>query len=1067
MLTKWRHARTSFEHTPGTAGITNKRFQDVRNSLSGEIAISFVKPLARNDQFYIERGNSSKNNGKRRRKSTKNRVEGTVSVDDLEPVLCLTSSHRVAIVGNLSSNSGDSLLESKFRNYVSRPGKSTSFHLANNPNSFEGVVSCGAQYDPTSNLIYAIRNGGSELAIWTAASSSIIQGPDQPPCDSVGDGASETANHVTKKRKESGISPSFDKVISQRLLFPEGKTARTLTPLCISTSSPGEENRLLAIGASGCCEDGSVWIAICRDIHDESPFKVLIVDGSSMAETGPNGASSTIKANKRKSTGGRAKKKLDDAAKNWILLDSRAVGVVGNGNDKYAGLLNVNVQSVVFSRDEGMVILRHHQVSVYAEGGEELYNIQQSKKQTVFKVSSRDDINVNLNNLGNSLCIVCKNVEGNWTLSTLELSPIDGTFANCLSSFVLSRESEGEEKLFSLGSLGQNIYAILLKEESKASDPVSQFTLRVVDVQRKIELFTQSWFEGDSQHDRSIANDTALTKMMRGKHCRAMLTNELDGSLALLTTSTDNSGSIGIAFSTISSMEIGSKKEVISKASSLASALRAVASAKPSLTRDSMTANLSSCHPSAFTLSSDHLAYHKYLDVAVEKACKNLNEAAKSLLDLISDYGAVNKKLISNGESRKDADAEMSTLHPQHWVDAFFDGMATIQESPGNILIGTSLLTNGVKNGVKSESKRHKNRNIKELPKRYIAVAFRGTISILLSIHKSAKYSMGDDKMKLDAIHQEALFVLLKTLQSERLSSRADFDFDLPNGENVLLQVLRLSSSVVACKDGLALVPSKTRAKEQRMIGALDIVDAMLCHVRDLPEHVLVCMIQCLMRSVCVDDVVYYYSKDLEAPHSHRPSGGSRTTHKFLGLIADARIDISDDLRTHIATKLLAKALLTFTSKIVMYSKCNHSLLSKSLQEIISPSEVETVLVTLSKLIKYGDGSDCTLRNEGSYRNSCRQSLFPRVIDWISALTDAHMHNILKISDQGGLVIDRIQADIRSALIQTETANKLKDIADCTVAYLSERPKQSSVLTKKWNSSELTIGAYSIEKLTF
>ncbi|KAL3787853.1 hypothetical protein HJC23_000395 [Cyclotella cryptica] len=1065
MLTKWRHARTSFEHTTGTDGATNKGTHDLTNPSSGEIAISFVKPLAGSDPFYNERVNSSKNSGKRRRKSNKDIVDGSSSVDDLTPVLCLTSSHRVAILGYPSSNSGVNLTESKSRNYVSPPGKFTSFHLKNNTDSVEGVLSGGAQYDPTSNLIYAIRNGGSELAIWTAASSSTIQGPDQGHDANIDVGVSDTVHHITKKRKERDISPSFDRVISQRLSFPKGKIAVTLTPFYVPLSLPEEKNRLLAIGASGCCEDGSVWIAICRNTNEDSPFKLIVVDGSSMAETGLNGATTTTKSNKRKSTGGKAKKKREDVATNVILLDSRAVGVLESENDKHTGSFNVNVQSVVLSRDDGSVVLRHHQVRVDAKGGEEQYHINQSKKQTILKVPSKDFIIASLDKYGNSLCIVHKNDEGSWTTSTVEVSLTDGTIVNSLSSLPLSRGPEGKGTLFSFGSLGQNMYAILLKEESKTPDRVLKFTLRVVDVRRKIELFAQSWFESDSQHDATNASDTVMAKMMRGKHCRAMITNELDASLAFVTSSPDSSGSFGIMFSTISATEFSSasirENKLVSKASSLASALRAAASSEPSLTNDSSTACLSSCHLSDMTLnSSDHLRNHKSLDAAVDIACKNLNEAAKSLLDFTSGFAAVDKKLVSNGKSRKDAGHNTSEL--PNWKYAFLDGMAIIQESSGSKSITTKVLTNGLKNGVTGESKRHKNRNVKELPKRYIDVAFRRTVSILLSIHKSAKYSTDDVKMKLETIHQEALFVLLKTLQAECLSSRDDFDFDLPNGENVLLQVLRVSSSVLGCNNGLVFTPSKASVEKHRMFGALDIVDAMLRHVRDLPECVLVCMIKCLMRNVAVDDVVYYYSKNVEASQCSRSSEESKLAQKFYGLIVDSKMDVTDDLRSQMTTKLLANAVLNFTLKIVMYSKCNHSLLSRSLRDAISAPEVETFLVTLSKLLKYGDCSAYSSRNE----RSC-VPLHTRVIDWMSALTDAHLHSILKISNQGGLVIDRIQADVRSALIQAETANKLKDIADSAVACLSERSKQSNTLAKKCKSRESTVAAYSIERLTF
>ena len=195
MLTSWKQTRTSFEYPLATTTSPKKKTEqkkssNVSTSSINRIAVSFVQPLACNDPFYQERADplrSSAGGSKKRRKGFNDRVGGEGSnVDDMEPVLCLTSSHRVALVGR-GGGGTSGLIESKPRCYVSRPGMGSSFVVASASGdstnatsdvSFTGMTSSGAQYDPTSNLVYGIRNGGAEIAVWTATSSSILQGPD-------------------------------------------------------------------------------------------------------------------------------------------------------------------------------------------------------------------------------------------------------------------------------------------------------------------------------------------------------------------------------------------------------------------------------------------------------------------------------------------------------------------------------------------------------------------------------------------------------------------------------------------------------------------------------------------------------------------------------------------------------------------------------------------------------------------------------------------------------------------------------------------------------------------------
>ena len=1029
MLTRWKHSRTSFESAPKNNNGAAKRKKNSKDSTSIEhIGISFVKPIARQNPFYIQRIKASKSSSKKRRKAGLGAIATDVD-EDLDPILCLTSSHRVAILGRSSAASKDitTLTESKSRNYVSRPGVATSFDVAS-ASTLEGVAPLGVQYDPASNFLYAIRNG-SELAIWSAASSSIIQGPDQSM--DVKDATVDDVIKNSKKRKlEDSSTTSFDRALSQNLAFPEGKTAVTLTPFYFSDQQ--DDERLAAVGASGCCDDGSIWIAIRRDIS--SSFELLIVDGSSMGE-----AETGKKTDKRKSTPAKSKKNIGDAANSWKLLGSKASRSSQKGKD-----LMVKVQSVLMSKDNGSIVLRQHSIKVSLEGGKEQSCIEKSVKQSILNVANKEEVYTKLDTFGNSLSIAHKNESGGWMLASVHASTDGEDIACSASSIPLTEESEKDASLFSFGCLGQNVYAVLSKVNASTS---VRSTLRIVDTQRKVELLKLSWREGVMGEEAVTSTDDALTRFLHDKHCRAMITNELDGSLVLVTST--SSGAIGVVSSTINTdLGAGSllNDEPRSNTSSLASALRAAAVSEAFASNQSAAAVNVSRAISDGTYGEEDSASQKKLDAAIDSACQELSQSAEMVLDFIDGLGG--EKKASNGK----AGEKTGVKEPVNWRTAFYDGMNAMQceINPD----AASAAVNGLKNGMKGKQKRPIH-SVKDQPKRYVVSAFRHTTSIFLSIHQKSKTLSGDDSVVLEMIRQEAMRVLSRILHSECLQSRTDCDIELTEDSNALIHLLKGCPSVLLQNETLS--PKAT--DKQRVIGALDILDGMIYHVKDLPERLLVCVVRFLLRNVALYDVISYYTKGSSSGIKKSLKGSNLAT-KLQQLSCES----AEEQINRIENKLIAEAVLDFTSKIVVYSKCNLSLLSKSLRDILTATEVETLLVTLSKLLKAGDS---TSEKE---RRTDHPTLYTGVIDWISSLTDAHTSTILKMSDEGSLVVDRIQSDLRSAVQQTQAANELMELSGRVAdSFIEQRTKKiCTASTQNAKAKETTaIAAYTIERLVF
>jgi hypothetical protein len=255
--------------------------------------------------------------------------------------------------------------------------------------------------------------------------------------------------------------------------------------------------------------------------------------------------------------------------------------------------------------------------------------------------------------------------------------------------------------------------------------------------------------------------------------------------------------------------------------------------------------------------------------------------------------------------------------------------------------------------------------------------------------------------------------------------------------------------------------------KKGILVGKLHFIDAMLEHVRDIPEGVLVSIVRFVLRNVTVEDVVTYYSTVTQETAS---SKGIRLSNQYKDT-TDAQ---EDGQKQAVGTRLLSEAVLDFTSKMVTYSNCNHSFLSKAMQERIkSDGEVETLLLTLSKLLKLGstrkllrEDNDDSSPDDNPHSNQVSLSL--GTINWITALTDAHMGTILKMTNEGGLVIDRIQRAVRSAMAQSEYANELREISDL---MMSGDAKADNLVTKsslaQSKSNDTAIAPYTIERLAF
>jgi hypothetical protein len=229
--------------------------------------------------------------------------------------------------------------------------------------------------------------------------------------------------------------------------------------------------------------------------------------------------------------------------------------------------------------------------------------------------------------------------------------------------------------------------------------------------------------------------------------------------------------------------------------------------------------------------------------------------------------------------------------------------------------------------------------------------------------------------------------------------------------------------------------------QSQGSIGKLDLVDAILSNVVDIPEDVLVSILRFVLRNVNVEDAIAYNERSDQSKLQNESKGDS-------------------------SMRVLSQTLLNLTAMIVTNSKCNHSFLTKAMQEHIRGSaEIEIILATLSKLLKSGNihgNKDCI---------SDRASLSMGAIEWITAVTDAHMSTVVKMTSDGGLVLNKVQTAISFAMSQSEVAHELKELADHSESLASSLEASAVVaktsITTESTSNDTIVSPYSIERLAF
>jgi hypothetical protein len=133
-----------------------------------------------------------------------------------------------------------------------------------------------------------------------------------------------------------------------------------------------------------------------------------------------------------------------------------------------------------------------------------------------------------------------------------------------------------------------------------------------------------------------------------------------------------------------------------------------------------------------------------------------------------------------------------------------------------------------------------------------------------------------------------------------------------------------------------------------------------------------------------------------------------------------------------VSQHLIKEGTLQFLQSIVMYSKCNDSLLRNIIRKELTDLEAEALLSALSKLLQRTGGE--ILRSPLTTRR-----LTASLVQWTTALLDAHSSNLLEtnVDDESSKLqsaVKQLQEVVQAAVAQADTLIALQSTMELLVS---------------------------------
>ena len=375
--------------------------------------------------------------------------------------------------------------------------------------------------------------------------------------------------------------------------------------------------------------------------------------------------------------------------------------------------------------------------------------------------------------------------------------------------------------------------------------------------------------------------------------------------------------------------------------------------------------------------------------------------------------------------------------------------------------------------------------NSQYLPPTFVDGAFDIALGISLQIHASN----GDSGNEEDAVNSDAmgkiysaLWVLIKLIRTGKISARDH----LAGG--VMRSILLASQQMVDAADDVS--PTSSSSSNDESPSALTIIDSILCNSSDdIPEAILVSMLHHVLCYATVGDVVTFFSSPrqqrrqylapqkvqvlidqmnetsaevllLEKEKTTKKKGRAPTKKRKEEMVA--RLDELTTLTCDLEASILSTGIHFFADRIVSYSTANSSLLRTAMIDTLVHAKRGEATAMLSVLTKLLAMPSSVPKLSGKQPTGFHTT---SIVQWISALTDAHLPALLDA--EGAKEVTTARKAVAAAIGQGEVIASMKDLVDTAIrASLSAAGASTTHSKRKSTSKAITYDSAGRKRLT-
>ena len=986
----------------------------------------------------------------KRIKSSKNK---SLSSIELNPVISLTSDHRISVLGHQSSrkilrastggkqgtgaggNEDSTILKEVSQwIYTSRPGDATSFFSKKTQDHPRRV---GAVVDPSSRTVFVLQNDNHVMKIWGLDDD--VNGPD----DELGSRTDKT-NVNNDSSSLSGVvkKVQFDSPVLCMDSIPIKRQVRV--NIKGGKGSKSNNSNQINGGITGLLANGQMFVVL-----------VCIANNKRTIRVGIYGKSTEAKGRRRSTRLTNQKPSTDNGDAGYIhsvvgftahtkgstsvdLGQKRKLDYVENDDDSHEwGEVTLTYLSQNVKKSDSISFCKHSVViSSLVDDVEQNGNNSDGNSSSYQRVDGNyskkaGDVKLphtiyqpKLNGNGSSykhkhvhvtqldlthISLVYQDTSNVWYTTIL-----DTRYGECvIKPFSLSKRTS--TTVVEIGGLGTSILAVLTSDD----------VLAVYDVRRAVKL-----------HEMDVRK--VMGKDENGTKCQFGISTHWF------------TGAIGITCNAMTKSSNGTKNTV------------SMSCARIGVYDTDRQVETSGTNKKPFIKGAYNLAriIASSIATADKKTFNSHLQVQPITLDMTNWFSSTTKNNLVQPHEYKLADIiveleEYRTSNSQtngSKSKSFFEKFKEVKEKlqktqQSSVPAGKKKLKleNGNTSKAVNSASEATTKSSVFIPQSLIDVSVSIAMNIILT-----PSSKGSDITN-------ATNVLLQCIETGMVSGRNHFDKAIISTRKKNGETLR---SLL-----LALQAQNTTNEEEYL--PLSLISNLLQHCKDgLTEHMLVSMVHFIMCHPTNKQFVKHWEKASTDSGWYADSGvkvlekrlrKALHQHKNAKSIKSKNCEDLQNLVQSLENRLAVYQQIFFINKIVTQSKCNPALLRTAIQNGLTQTnagEVEVLMQVLSKILRR-TGKD-KITKKTTFRSGNTSTC---VSQWLSAVIDTNLGLLLTESDSNAM--EQVKKEVSASISQTQAIMSLKEL-------LSHVDEMIDCKKNKVGTMEVTsVPLYGIEPLLF